>query len=250
MPIWWYYFWLIAIKQKQELDEEEWENGPYKQRHSRYQKRFHRELGATERQIRQRRIRVTEPTGDPNIPPAVKMAKILRHRLREKTDGTTGSPDAEDGMMLGVGDEFEEEDEDVVINIANEDDDDDDDDGDVDDDNEIEVEVEDEEGDELAEYFNRRAVPSVIQAAGTANLRSSPSLTGGGGGISIASSTVSAAAAAAADAAAASKTTTTNNNKKKKKASSTKSSKALAAFEQRISGTTAAPLLHPNSPPN
>lgn len=56
MRIWWYYFWLIAIKQKQELDEEEWENGPYKRRHSRYQKRFHRELGATERQIRQRRI--------------------------------------------------------------------------------------------------------------------------------------------------------------------------------------------------
>ena len=53
--------------------------------------------------------RVTEPTGDPNIPPAVKMAKILRHRLREKTDGTMGSPDAEDGMMIGVGDEFEQE---------------------------------------------------------------------------------------------------------------------------------------------
>ena len=54
--MYWYYFWLLVIKQEQDLDEEEWENRPYKRRHSRYQKRFHRALDAAEKQIRQRRI--------------------------------------------------------------------------------------------------------------------------------------------------------------------------------------------------
>ena len=56
IKLYWYYFWLFAIKHKQDLDEEEWENRPYKRRHSRYQKRFHCALCAAERQIHQRRI--------------------------------------------------------------------------------------------------------------------------------------------------------------------------------------------------
>ena len=56
MRVYWYYFWLLVIKQEQDLDKEEWENRPYKRRHSRYQKHFHRVLDAAEKQIRQRRI--------------------------------------------------------------------------------------------------------------------------------------------------------------------------------------------------
>ena len=56
MRFWWYYFFILAIQKKKEEDEEAWENRHYKRRHSRYQKRFHRELGSAEKQIRQRRI--------------------------------------------------------------------------------------------------------------------------------------------------------------------------------------------------
>jgi len=55
MRLSWYYFFLIAIQRKQ-LSDEEWENRPYKRRHSRYQKAFYRALTAEEKQRRQRRI--------------------------------------------------------------------------------------------------------------------------------------------------------------------------------------------------
>ena len=56
MRFWFYYFFILAIQKKKEADEEAWENRPYKRRHSRYQKRFLRALGAAEKQVRQRRI--------------------------------------------------------------------------------------------------------------------------------------------------------------------------------------------------
>ena len=160
--------------------------------------------------------RVTEPTGDPNIPPAVKRAKVLRHQLREKTDGTTGSPDADD-LVLGLGDE--EEEEDVVEQGAGEDDN--------------EEEGNEEEGDDLAELFDSRTggdYPSVVRAR-TVNRRSSP--TGGG---SVASATLSASAAAAA-AVASSKTA--------KKVPSQSAKNAHAAFDRRTSGTITVPAASP-----
>ncbi len=97
---------------------------------------------------------VTEPTGNPNIPPAVKRAKVLRHQLCEKTEGTMSSPDADD-MVLGLHDEEGAEDQDA----------------DEDEDEEEEEEANKEEGDDLAEFFNSCTggdYPSVIRA-GTVN---------------------------------------------------------------------------------
>ena len=105
--------------------------------------------------------RVTEPTGDPNIPPAVKKAKVLRHKLREKTEGTTGSPEAED-MVLGIDNEEDDEDEEAEDDAGE-------------DKNEDE-EYKEEDGDDLVEY-----PPSVIRT-GTVNQRPSPT-----GGVSISS---------------------------------------------------------------
>ena len=104
--------------------------------------------------------RVTEPTGDPNIPPAVKKAKVLRHKLREKTEGTTGSPEAED-MVLGIDNEEEDEDEEAEDDASEYK-------------NEGEANKE-EDGDDIVEY-----PPSVIRT-GTVNQRPSPT---GGGSIS------------------------------------------------------------------
>lgn len=97
---------------------------------------------------------VTEPTGDPNIPPAVKKAKILRHQLRKKTEGTTGSPEAED-MVLGIDDEEGDEDKEAE-EAADEDEDEDEED----------ANKEEESKDDLAEFFDSRTgseyPPSVI----------------------------------------------------------------------------------------
>ena len=49
--------------------------------------------------------RTTEPTGNPNIPVVVKLAKEIRERIRAKTDGTTGSPDDDDAFDDDDGEE-------------------------------------------------------------------------------------------------------------------------------------------------
>ncbi len=58
--------------------------------------------------------RTSEPTGSPNMPPAVKLAKKeVRERIKAKTDGTTGSPEAsgsdDDSKFQMQQDKFEHE---------------------------------------------------------------------------------------------------------------------------------------------
>lgn len=52
--------------------------------------------------------RTAEPTGDPNIPPAVRRAKEIREMITEKTDGTTGSPDPAEQLAEDEDDDEEE----------------------------------------------------------------------------------------------------------------------------------------------
>ena len=43
-----------------------------------------------------------EPTGSPNMPPAMKLAKEVREKIKAKTDGTTGSPEASGSDAVGA----------------------------------------------------------------------------------------------------------------------------------------------------
>ena len=154
--------------------------------------------------------RVAEPTGDPNIPRPVKKAKEIRELIREKTDGTTGSPDADEGMDEGGEGDADDDDDDN--------DDSDDDEVNIDgtsarNDNNISFESNgddegEDEGAQLADFFVANAtigdgmVPSVI-ATNVSHSMAGVAVAGGRRGGSVGSVTSPAVLSKAAKGKAA-----------------------------------------------
>ena len=155
--------------------------------------------------------RVVEPTGDPNIPRPVKKAKEIRELIREKTDGTTGSPDADEGMDEGGEGDADDDDDDN--------DDSDDDEVNIDgtsarNDNNISFESNgddegEDEGAQLADFFVANAtigdgmVPSVIRATNVSHSMAGVAVAGGRRGGSVGSVTSPAVLSKAAKGKAA-----------------------------------------------
>lgn len=217
-----------VLQEIKPINPDEWER--VKSQHDIAFPGFNRTV-ATLQRVYSDLARVVEPTGDPNIPRPVKKAKEIRELIREKTDGTTGSPDADEVMDEGG---------------EGDDNSDDDDDDDSDDDDEVIIEGTsarnnnnisfesngddegEDEGDQLADFFVANAtigdgmVPSVIRATNVSHSTAGVAVAGGrrGGSVgSVTSSTVSVAARGSTPAAV-----------------SSKAAKAKAAFNRRTAG--------------
>ena len=164
---------LDAIDDVLPINPEEWEQ--VRALHNeRYE--WHRRTTKTLIRIFGELARTTEPTGSPNIPPAVKLAKDIRERIKAKTDGTTGSPDDDSDSKDEDGDEEGE----LPLVPHN-----------------VELPLEDsfEGGDgDFLQGGNARGVPEVVVAASRAP---APGHAVAGGSSSAAAAAASAAAVAA-----------------------------------------------------
>ena len=212
---------LDVLEEIRPINPEEWDR--VKSQHDIAFPGFHRTV-ATLQRVYSDLARVVEPTGDPNIPRPVKKAKIVRELIREKTDGTTGSPD--DELM----DDDDDDDDDDSNNDDNDDNDgdvvvDDDDDDPMirgnnnvsfDSNNRVDDGEEDEEGDQLADFFDTSAtIVDIVDAVPTGIRATKVSHSTAGVAGSVTSSTTSMAARGLS-----------------------KSAKAKAAFNRRTAGSS------------
>ena len=85
----------------------DWEH--VKHRHDKKFEKKQRTVAALQRKFTTLH-RTKEPTGDPNLPSPVRIAKQIRNMIDEKTDGTRGSADSSALNELGAFDEEDDED--------------------------------------------------------------------------------------------------------------------------------------------
>lgn len=206
---------LEVLEEIRPINPEEWDR--VKSQHDNAFPGFHRTV-ATLQRVYSDLARVVEPTGDPNIPRPVKKAKIVRELIREKTDGTTGSPDDElmdddddDDDDDSNNDDNDDNDGDVVVDINN---DDNNNNVSFDSNNHADDGEEDEEGDRLADFFDTSA--TIVDAVPTGIRATKVSHSTAGVAGSVTSSTTTSLAAR----------------------SLSKSAKAKTAFNRRTAGSS------------